>query len=199
MKWKRALNFPFRVHVNSDVSHASPFVMPLLHSRDQICTPACMQSRMYKRLPCYLCEGRIRHLFLRSALFLVRPGVIHCARITPIAASLSLFLSLLPFFRVFENGTRQRFYTRLSRKDSATPHAAREKAPFPRHATHPPICKTITSRCLREKDHRNWEKRQVTDVESRASRDFAHLKSNVDVSSLALIESETKLRLDQFY
>jgi len=150
MKWKRALNFPFRVHVNSDVSHASPFVMPLLHSRDQICTPACMQSRMYKRLPCYLCEGRIRRLFLRSALFLVRPGVIHCARITPIAPpplSLSLFLSFFPRFRKRNSSTR--FYTRLSRKIPQRRAQQGKKRRFrccARHAAHPPICKTITPR-----------------------------------------------------
>jgi len=159
---------------------------------------------MYKRLPCYLCEGRIRRLFLRSALFLVRPGVIHCARITPIAPPpLSLSFSL--FFRVFENGTRQRFYTRPFTKDSAAPRAAGEKAPLPllraargtpsdlqnNNASDEDGSRVVFAR--ERRNHRGREKRQVTrrrlPPTLREIGERARLKSNVDVFSLALVEA----------
>lgn len=74
--------------------------------RDQICTPACMQSRIYKRLPRYLLRGSrspslspASRLDPAPSLASQIPGVIHFARITPITS---------PFFHFFENGTRQR-------------------------------------------------------------------------------------------
>lgn len=84
--------------------------------RDQICTPACMQSRIYKRLPRYLLRGSrspslspASRLDPAPSLASQIPGVIHFARITPITS---------PFFHFFENGTRQRILYALY-KDSA--------------------------------------------------------------------------------